>query len=295
MRPVEHQGFALSANVSLLFGELPYLDRFAAARAAGFDLVETWWPFSTPTPSTQELSALLTAIDDADVELRGLNFFAGDMAGGERGIACASDRRGELEANVDAVVVIAEATGCRRFNLLHGQLAADPGAAPGAPPRSEWGEAQQATAVEAYRLAAAAVDAVGGVVLVEPLAEGLNGSYPLTDHRQVLALLDGPLAGVGNIGLLYDTFHLGSNGIDLVAAAAEAGSRIQHVQVADTPGRGEPGSGRLEWPPIFAALQRAGYTGPVAAEYKPTGPTTDTLTWIDRQPAPADTGSWGRP
>jgi hydroxypyruvate isomerase len=265
---VHHHRFALSANVSLLFAELPYLDRFRAARTAGFDYVETWWPFAASSPGAAELDAFLTAVTDAEVGLRGLNFFAGDMPAGERGIACRPERRDELEANLETVLTIAAETGCRHFNLLYGQLDESPL------------EAQQEAAVQSYRLAAAAVAHLDGVVLIEPLAAGLNGRYPLTDHHQVIDLLTGPLAASANVKLLVDTFHLAANGIDVHKAIEDAAPWTGHVQIADTPGRGEPGSGDLDWAPIFEALQRSGYDGLIAAEYKPTRATLETLDWV---------------
>ncbi|MBZ2199353.1 TIM barrel protein [Occultella gossypii] len=266
---MQHLGYDLSANVSLLWTEHDYLDRFAAAADAGFGAVETWWPFPGAEPTAVQEAELLRAIEAAGVRLRGLNFFAGDMPAGERGIATNAARRAELIANIAAVQRIAEATGCDRFNLLYGQLADD-----------EDPTAQHATAQEAVTIAAAALADRGGLVLIEPLAAGLNGAYPLHTHEDVIALLDGPLAGVAGVGLLFDTFHLAMNGVDVVAAAGRSAAHIAHVQIADAPGRGEPGSGDLAWDEVFAALRAAGFAGPVAAEYRPTGSTADSLAWV---------------
>ncbi|RCK70459.1 xylose isomerase [Desertihabitans brevis] len=260
-------GFDVSANLSLLFAELPYRERFAAAAAAGFTLVESWWPFAGPRPDDAEVEELVRLLADSQLQLTGLNFFAGDMPGGERGIACRPERQDELAASTDVLLRIAEATGCRSFNLLHGQL--DP---------SGDLDAQHATAVEAYRRAATAVADLGGTVLVEPLARGLNGEYPLTTHTEVLALLDE--AAAPNLVLLVDTFHLGMNGVDLPAAVEASAGRIGHVQLADVPDRSEPGTGQVPWDAVAEALHRIGFAGPVAAEYRPAAGTVDGLGWL---------------
>ncbi|SDT12554.1 hydroxypyruvate isomerase family protein [Microlunatus soli] len=266
---MEYGGYELSANVSLLFAEIPYLERFSAAHAAGFGAVESWWPFTTAEPGVEQIDELLAAIEAADVRLTGLNFYAGDMPAGERGVACRPERHGELRASIAPLLRIAETTGCRHFNLLYGQLATDSPA-----------DRQHRAAAEAIEWCAAAVAPIGGTVLIEPLAEGLNGAYPLLTDADVLALLDGPLAGVPNAALLLDTFHLATNGIDPADAAVRAAERIGHVQLADAPGRGEPGSGDLDWPAVIAGLDRAGYRGLLGCEYKPTGPTAESFGWL---------------
>lgn len=262
-------GYPTSANVSLLFTEVPYLERYAAAAAAGFTAVETWWPFPTASPSPAEVDELVGTIERAGLSLTGMNVFAGDMAGGERGIACLPERAGELEASLAALHRIAERTGCRGFNLLHGQV-------PGGP-----ADAAHRTAVAAYRRAAevlADLPDSPGVVLVEPLARGLNGAYPLETAADALALIDE--AGSPNLALLLDTFHLAKNGEDLPSLIACAAERIGHVQLADAPDRGEPGSGTVDFGAVGAGLRTAGYAGTVAAEYKPTGETRSTLGWL---------------
>ncbi|MEV6283384.1 TIM barrel protein [Kribbella sp. NPDC051770] len=266
---MDFRGFEVSANVSMLFTELPYLDRFAAASRLGFTVVESWWPFSGPTASPAEVDLLVTALKSAGVSLSALNFYGGDIAGGERGVASHPDRQEELAANISLMVEIAERTGCRLFNVLYGQLDA------------RWTAAEQeACAVEAIRSAAAAVAGVGGTVLIEPLTAGLNGAYPLLTATDVLGLLDGPLKDVPNLSLLFDTFHLASNGVDLVACASAVGADLAHVQLADSPGRGEPGSGSVDFAGVLDALRLAGYQGVVAAEYKPTVDTASSLGWL---------------
>ncbi|WP_152362227.1 hydroxypyruvate isomerase family protein [Microlunatus speluncae] len=260
--------FSYAANISIMFTEHELLARPAAARAAGFGLIELWWPFSRPVADQAEVDALITAIDRAEVGLIGLNFFAGDMPAGQRGVANRPADGADLAANVEQVASIARRTGCRKFNLLYGQL------------DDRWTPAEQsAAAVTAIGRAAETVAEFGGTVLVEPLARGLNGAYPLTTADEVVDVITEVAAPAGNVGLLYDVFHLGSNGADLVADARRHADRIAHVQLADSPGRGEPGTGTL---PIAAALAAlpADYDGVIACEYKPTKATEQTLGWI---------------
>ncbi len=267
--------FSYAANISIMFAEHEFLDRPAAARAAGFSMIESWWPFRGPVADQAEIDALITAIDQAEVRLIGLNFFAGDMPAGQRGVANRPADRPDLAANVQQVAAIAARTGCRKFNLLYGQL------------DDRWTPAEQSTAaVDAIRDTAETVADFGGTVLVEPLARGLNGAYPLTTAAEVVDVITEVAAPAGNVGLLYDVFHLGSNGADLVADAHRHADRIAHVQLADSPGRGEPGSGTL---PIAAALAAlpAGYDGVIACEYKPTRATEQTLGWIDAVDPPS--------
>lgn len=263
--------FTYSANLSLLFTEHPLLERPAAAAAAGFEHIEMWWPFTGPEPDDREVDALLSAIAGANLTLTGLNFYAGDMAAGERGVASLPDRTGEMTASTRVLLRIAAATGCRFFNLLYGV-------------RDErWShDEQDAHAIASIRRAAEAVAEVGGTVLLEPLAAGLNGSYPLTEPRQVIDMCEGPLNGTDNVGLLYDLFHIGSNGLDIVAEVKSSATHIAHVQVADSPGRGEPGTGELPIGPALLELADVGYRGLVACEYKPTRQTEDTFGWIER-------------
>jgi hydroxypyruvate isomerase len=266
---MEYRGHRLSANVSMLFTELPYPERHAAAARAGFTLTESWWPFAVPDPSPDDLNDFVRTVSSAGVSLSALNFYAGNIPDGERGVASHPDRQDELAANLKAVVAIAERTGCRLFNLLYGQL------------DDRWSPQEQAaTAEAAIRSAANAVEAIGGTVLIEPLTKGLNGRYPLHTAHDVLTLLDDPLRDVGNLSLLFDTFHLGSNGVDLVATATALGAGIAHVQIADSPGRGEPGSGSLPIDATLDALKAAGYRGVVACEYKPIADTASSLAWL---------------
>jgi hydroxypyruvate isomerase len=267
--------YELSANVSLMFKEVPLLERFAAAAHAGFRSVEMWWPFESASPSDGEVDELIVAIEKAEVRLTGLNFFAGNMTAGERGIVSRLDRRAEFATNVDVVARIAKRTGCSGFNALYGQR--QPGVS-----ESE----EQALAVDNLILATQRLEPLGGTILIEPLSRGLNGAYPIESASDAAVVIAAVREGSGsdNIALLFDTFHLANNDEDLVAVIREHHDLIGHVQLADAPGRGEPGTGSINFAAVFEALVERKYRGLIACEYAPTVPTEESLGWVAEFP-----------
>lgn len=260
----------LVANLSVLFTEYPLLERPAAARLAGFSAVEAWWSFPT-AEGGPGLEALVGAIEQNDLALTGLNFFAGDMAAGERGLVSRSDRRDEFVANVGAIVEIARRTGASGFNALYGQR--QPDLDPGA---------QDQLALENLIYATQELAPVGGTVLIEPLTRGANGAYPIETAEQAIAIVDRvrDATGTTNVALLFDTYHLSSNGEDLLRVIDKYVDKIGHVQLADAPGRGAPGTGTVPFAEVLDALADKGYRGLIAAEYLPDGPTAETLGWL---------------
>jgi len=266
--------WSLVANISLLFAELPLLERIPAAKAAGFDAIEAWWPF--PGGNYDEaVERFLDAIEQASIRLSGLNFFAGDMPGGERGIVSRPDRREEFAENVQAIVRIAERTGATGFNALYGQRQ------PGMQPAD-----QDQVGLDNLVLATRELAKVDGAVLVEPLSRGLNGAYPLQTAAQAVELVEQvrKITETDNIGFLYDTFHLANNGEDLVSVVDQYADWIGHVQLADAPGRGAPGTGTVDFGAVLGSLARAGYDGLVACEYVPGEETIASLGWIVETP-----------
>jgi hydroxypyruvate isomerase len=255
-----------TVNISILLTDLPLLQRPAAVAAAGFGAVELWWPFEAVVPADREVDALVAAVSDAGVRLTGLNFAGGDMAAGERGLLSSPSRSAEFRDNVDVVAGIGERLGCRVFNALYGNRE------DGVDPR-----AQDDLAAENLALAARAVGRAGGTVVVEPLS-GVD-RYPLRTAADAVAVLDRVEAA--NTGLLADLYHLAANGDDVDAAITTYADCVRHVQVADVPGRGQPGTGGAPLPRWLAALARAGYDGWVGLEYKATGP--DPFAWLPRE------------
>ncbi len=258
-----------TVNCSIMFTEFPLLERPAAVKAAGFEAVEFWWPFSEAVPADDDVDAFISAVQDAGVQLSGLNFFAGDMPGGDRGLLSWPARSTEFVDNIDVTVGIGDRLGCTAFNALYGN-------------RIEGVDPEQQDEVGTGNLvrAAAAVATIGGTVLVEPVSGAAQ--YPLLTAADAMRAIDrAQAAGAGsNIGLLADLYHLAVNGDDVDAVIAEHISRIAHVQIADAPGRGEPGTGDLPLHAQMSALQQGGYDGWIGLEYKPTTATADTFGWI---------------
>jgi hydroxypyruvate isomerase len=260
-------------NLSMLFTELPLLERPAAAARAGFSAVEFWWPFAEAVPADREVDAFVAAIRDAGVALVGLNFFAGDMPGGDRGLVSWPARAAEFAANVDVTVGIGEQLGCRAFNALYGNRLED-----------STPEKQDALGTENLAEAGRAAARIGATVLVEPVSGAPR--YPLLTADDAVGVVDRVRAetGVENLGFLCDLYHLTVNGDDLAAVVTRYGPRIVHVQVADAPGRGEPGTGTIDLEGALVAIHAGGYRGWTCLEYKPsTGDTEASLAWLPRE------------
>jgi len=255
-------------NCSILFTELPLLERPAAARAAGFDAVEFWWPFAEAVPADKDVDAFVAAVREAGVQLVGLNFCAGDMPAGDRGLVSWPARSGEFRDNIDVTLGIGERLGCRAFNALYGNRV--DGASP---------EAQDELGAENLALAARAATRIGGTVLVEPVSGAER--YPLRTAADAVAAID--RAGEPNLGLLADLYHLAVNGDDVDAVITEYAARIAHVQIADAPGRHEPGTGGLPLDRQLSALETAGYAGWVGLEYKPSATSATSFAWLPRE------------
>ena len=259
-------------NCSILFTELPLLERPAAARAAGFDAVEFWWPFDQAVPSDNELDRFIRSVSDAGVQLVGLNFFAGDMPAGDRGLVSWPARSGEFRDNVEVTIGVGERLGCRAFNALYGNRVED------ADP-----SAQDDLATENLAIAGRAAARIGGTVLIEPVSGAPR--YPLLTAADAVGVVDRVEreTGVGNLGFLCDLYHLATNGDDLDQVVATYGDRVAHVQIADAPGRNQPGTGTLDLDRHLAGLAAAGYDGWVGLEYKPSGASDDSFAWLPRE------------
>ncbi|MEV6301224.1 TIM barrel protein [Actinoplanes sp. NPDC051861] len=267
--PTHHLRY--DVNCSILFTELPLLERPAAARAAGFEAVEFWWPFDEAVPPASDVDAFVGAVRDAGVQLVGLNFFAGDMPGGDRGVVSWPARSAEFRDNVDLVATIGAATGCRSFNALYGNRIAHLSR-----------DVQDETAVANLAFAATAMARIGGAVLVE----AVSGPHPyqLRTAADVVSVLDRVRAerGVRNLAFLADLYHLTVNGDDVAKVLADHTDRIGHVQIADAPGRHEPGSGDIDLDGYLSQLEQAGYGGWVGLEYVPSGPSGLSFDWLPR-------------
>lgn len=265
-----------TVNLSILFTELPLLERPAAAAAAGFDAVELWWPWpEAPVPAQAELDALRTALDAAGTRLTGLNFYAGRLPGPDRGALSVPGAESErFRANLDVAAGFAAATGCTALNALYGNRVEGVPAAE-----------QDRLALANLVLAARAADRAGAVLLIEALGAAESPHYPLLDAPSAVALAErvDAASGLGNARFLMDLYHLSRNGADLEQVIDTHTARTGHVQIADAPGRGAPGTGTLPLAALVDRLARAGYDGHVGLEYKPGDrPSAESFGWLPR-------------
>ena len=248
----------------MLFPEREFLERFAAARAAGFRYAEYQFPYAH---SPQELAA---AARDAGVQVVLHNLPAGDFAGGERGIACLPGRQPEFKEGVERAIAYAKAVNCPRLNCIAGL----------APVDREHFEVLVAN----VRYAARRLGEVGIELVIEPLnTRSVPGSF-LTRSAQAIDVLNA--AGEASARLQYDLFHMQIMEGDLARTLERLVGRIGHVQIADVPDRHEPGTGEINFDFLLAHLDSIGYAGWVGCEYNPRGDTLQGLTWAKRYLSP---------
>ncbi|MFF2652277.1 TIM barrel protein [Streptomyces sp. NPDC058045] len=263
-----------NVNLSILFTELPLLERPAAAAAAGFTAVELWWPWvDSPVPPQSELDALRDAIKDAGVQLTGLNFYAGQLPGPDRGaLSVPGEESEKFRANIDVTADFAESLGCTALNALYGNRVE------GVDPAE-----QDALALENLGLAARAADRVGAVLLIEALNRPESPLCPIVSAPRAIEVVDqvNAATGLDNARFLMDLYHLSMNGEDLSAVIEQYTAKTAHVQIADNPGRGAPGTGSLPLEELLDQLRKAGYDGYVGLEYKPgDSPSAESFGWL---------------
>jgi hydroxypyruvate isomerase len=257
------------ANCSMLFTERPLLERPRAAKDAGFDAIEFWWPWpDQPVPDDGEVDDFVSAVRDAGVRLVGLNFFAGDLAGPDCGVLSIPARAAQFRDNIDVAVGIGDQLGVTGFNALYGNRV-----------EGVTDEEQDELAREQLQLAAGSAARIGATVLVESVSG--PKPYPLRSAADSAAVVQAVRdTGQANIGFLCDLFHLANNGDDVAGAIAAYVDLIAHVQIADCPGRGEPGTGSLDLDGLLGDLADRGYAGWVGLEYKPSTDTETSLAWL---------------
>ena len=245
----------------MMYNEVDFLDRFEAAARSGFKGVEYLFPYPF---GKDELAERL--------EQHGLtqvlhNLPAGDWGAGERGIACLPDRVGEFQDGVGAAIQYAQALGCKQINCLAGisPAAADP-------------ETVRATFVSNLKFAADKLKQAGIRLLIEPINTRDIPGFFLSHTQQGLDIMDD--VGSDNIALQYDIYHMQIMEGDLAPTIERNLARIAHMQLADNPGRNEPGTGEINYPFLFGFIDRLGYDGWIGCEYKPAARTEDGLDWI---------------
>jgi hydroxypyruvate isomerase len=250
-----------AANLTMLFTEVPFLERFERAAAAGFSAVEFLFPYAF---EAQDIRALL---DRHQLQLVLHNLPAGDWDAGDRGMACDPQRVDEFRTGVARAVAYAQALGVPQLNCLAGKR----------PPGASEADMHQAL-VENLRFAAAALKAYGLRLLIEPINSYDIPGFYLNRTEQALGLIDE--VGADNLFVQYDIYHAQRMEGEICATLSKHLARIAHIQTAANPGRHEPGSGELHDAFVFSHLDKLGYSGWIGCEYKPATTTEAGLGWL---------------
>ena len=250
-----------AANLSMLFTEHAFLDRFDHAAKAGFRAVEFLFPYAF------DAAEIRRRLDANGLQLVLHNLPAGNWDAGDRGMACDPQRVGEFREGVEQAIGYAQALGVPRLNCLLGKA-----------PAGVADEALRKTAVDNLRHAAARLKQAGLKLLIEPINHYDIPGFYLNRTAQAAALLDE--VGADNAFIQYDIYHAQRMEGELAATMTKYLPRIGHVQLADNPGRNEPGTGEINYPFVLAHLDRIGYDGWIGCEYKPATTTEAGLGWL---------------
>ena len=251
----------LAANLSMLFTELDFTERFNAAAKAGFKGVEYLFPYDYPADT---IAALLK---ENDLEQVLFNLPSGDWAAGDRGIACDPTRIEEFREGVDKAIEYAKVLGNTQVNCLVGIV-----------PEGITPEQAEAAVVSNLKFAAGKLKAAGIHLIIEAINSRDIPGFFLTSTRQALHIKE--LVGTDNLSLQYDIYHMQIMEGDLAATTATHLDVIRHIQLADNPGRHEPGTGEINYNFMFKHLERIGYEGWIGCEYKPASTTEAGLSWL---------------
>lgn len=252
-----------AANLSMLFTEVPFLDRFERAARAGFGSVEFLFPYA------HTVEEVVARVKGNRLKVVLHNLPAGDWEAGERGIACLPDRVDEFRAGVARAVEYATALGTPQLNCLAGKV-----------PLGASEESLRKTFVANLRFAAAELKKAGLKLLIEPINTYDIPGFYLNRTAQALSVIDE--VGADNLFLQYDIYHAQRSEGELAATIEKHLARIAHIQVADNPGRHEPGTGEINYGFLFKRLDALGYRGSIGCEYKPATTTEAGLGWLEQ-------------
>jgi hydroxypyruvate isomerase len=250
----------LAANLTMLYNEVDFLDRFEAAAKSGFTGVEYLFPYAYPKEQLAERLLRHRLVQVLH------NLPAGDWAGGERGIACHPDRVGEFQEGVGKAIDYAQALACKQINCLAGIA-----------PKNVDPEKVRATFVSNLRFAAERLGAAGIKLLIEPINTYDIPGFWLSHTQQALDVIRD--TGSPNVYLQYDIYHMQRMEGELASTIKAHLPQIAHLQLADNPGRNEPGTGEINYRFLFGFIDAIGYDGWIGCEYKPKGKTVDGLGW----------------
>ncbi len=251
-----------AANLSFLWADRPFMARFDAAARAGFRAVEYMFPY------TEDINAIAGELRRLKLRQVLFNLPAGDWAAGERGIAVSPTRRAEFRDGVRVAVEVARRLACPRVNCLVGKQLEH------VPIEEQW-----ATLVDNVKHAAAVFEQAGLVLLVEPVNTFDIPGFFLRTSVEAFHLQDA--VGAANLRVQFDVYHAQRMEGNLTQTLTRNIGRIGHIQVADAPDRGQPGTGEINFTNLFRALDRTDYGGEVGLEYRPTGPTDESFEWIE--------------
>ena len=250
-----------SANLTMMFNEVEFLDRFESASKAGYKAVEYMFPYDWPK------NQLVDALEANGLGQVLYNLPAGDWAAGERGIACLPGREGEFQEGVGKAIEYAKALKCPALNCLVGLT-----------PQGSTAGTVHDTLISNLKFAAAALEKEGIRLLVESLNDQDIPGFHLVHTRDTLSLLDD--VHHSNLWLQYDIYHMQKMEGNLITTIETHLARIGHIQLADNPGRHEPGTGEINFPNLFRAIDAAGYDGWIGCEYIPARTTEEGLGWF---------------
>jgi hydroxypyruvate isomerase len=252
-----------AANLTMMFNEVPFLERFGAAARAGFQGVEFLFPYDFPA------DAIRAEIDRHGLTLALFNMPAGNWGAGDRGLACNPGAIQQCRDGVTTAIAYAEALGCRQLHLMAGLR-----------PPGVSDDAMRDTYVANVRYAAETLAAQGMTLLIEAINTRDIPGFFLNTSRQAFDLMDA--AGEPNVRFQYDVYHMQIMEGDLAKTLEQRMPGIGHIQIADPPARHEPGTGEINYPFLFDWIDRLGYTGWIGCEYRPKGRTEDGLGWMKR-------------
>ena len=250
-----------NANLSMMFNEVPFLERFGAAAKAGFKGVEFLFPYDfTPAQVREQL-------DRHHLEMVLFNMPPGDFAAGDRGTACDPARFGEFQDGVGKALEYAKVLGVKQLHVMAGLK-----------PRGLNDETMREAYLASLRFACAETAKHGIKVLIEAInTRDIPGFY-LNTSAQALDVMH--YVGAANLGFQYDIYHMQIMEGDLAPTIEKHLAKIAHMQLADTPGRHEPGTGEINYDFLFRHIDRIGYQGWIGCEYRPAGKTEDGLGWM---------------
>jgi hydroxypyruvate isomerase len=251
-----------AANLTMLYNEVDFLDRFKAAARTGFKGVEYLFPYAWPKEQLAEL------LETHRLRQVLFNLPAGDWSKGERGIACLPDRVAEFQDGVGTAIEYALALNCWRVNCLAGIW-----------PGEARTDQVRATLVANLKFAADKLASAGIKLLIEPINTFDIPGFYLARTQQALDLI--AAVGSDNLFVQYDIYHMQRMEGELANTIKANLARIGHLQLADNPGRNEPGTGEINYPFLFGFLDRLGYEGWIGCEYKPKGATGAGLGWVN--------------